>query len=463
MTGSSNGSDFIRRALEQASDTRYLLIGSGTIESAASVFRDAFGEASATVVADPSTMQAAGNRVQETLRNAGVETLEPVVLDCRDLHATSEHVDHLAGALAPHGAIPLAVGSGTINDLTKLAAHRSKRPYMAVATAASMDGYTAYGASITHEGLKQTFYCPAPRAVIADVNVLADAPSEMNAAGYADLLAKIPAGADWILADALGVEPMHGQAWSLVQDRLRDWVADPEAIRRGDKQAVSRLANGLLMTGFAMQAAKSSRPASGADHQFSHLWDMQHHEHLGQTPLHGCKVAIGTLASTLLYERLFEAPIENLDTARICRNWHTLEDIKVLVEKTHALPDLRRAALDEWRAKYIGWKELSDRLGFLKATWPKLRDRLREQLLPFEMIRNMFHRAGAPSHPSEIGMELPRLRRGYDEARQIRRRYTVLDLATETGLMGPSLEQIFSADGPWGTASSEVSQSIPIN
>ena len=98
------------------------------------------------------------------------------------------------GVLESTAAIPVAVGSGTINDLTKLAAHRVNRPYMVVATAASMDGYTAYGASITASGSKQTFDCPAPRAVLADLEVIASAPPGMNASGYADLLAKIAAG-----------------------------------------------------------------------------------------------------------------------------------------------------------------------------------------------------------------------------------------------------------------------------
>src|SRR4029077_17844815 len=107
-----------------------------------------------------------------------------------------------------HDAIPIAVGSGTINDLTKLAAHHAGRSYLCVATAASMDGYTAFGASITYQGSKQTFDCPAPAAVIADLDIICAAPGDMNAWGYADLLAKVTAGADWLLADALGIEPI---------------------------------------------------------------------------------------------------------------------------------------------------------------------------------------------------------------------------------------------------------------
>ena len=113
----------------------------------------------------------------------------------------------LEAALRPHDAIPVAVGSGTVNDLTKLASHRTGRPYLCVATAASMDGYTAFGASITCQGNKHHFPCPAPAAVVADLDLLSAAPGSMNAWGYADLMAKVPAGADWMVADAVGAEP----------------------------------------------------------------------------------------------------------------------------------------------------------------------------------------------------------------------------------------------------------------
>ena len=89
---------------------------------------------------------------------------------------------------------------------------------MCVATAASMDGYTAFGASITAEGAKQTFSCPAPLAVLADTNIIRKAPGIMTASGYADLFAKVTAGADWILADWMGVEKIDETAWSIVQD-----------------------------------------------------------------------------------------------------------------------------------------------------------------------------------------------------------------------------------------------------
>src|SRR5688572_13001054 len=184
-----------------------------------------------------------------------------------------------------------------------------------------MDGYTAYGASITAGGSKQTFDCPAPQAVVADLESIAAAPPGLNASGYADLLAKIAAGADWIVADALGVEVIDPHVWRTVQERLHEWVASPGGVAKNEPAVLKRLVYGLMMSGFAMQAARSSRPASGADHQFSHLWDMQHHTHDGQPPSHGAKVGIGTLAVTALYERLLERSLESLDVEECCAAW----------------------------------------------------------------------------------------------------------------------------------------------
>src|SRR5947208_5155528 len=144
----------------------------------------------------------------DSFRLASHPSPEPFIYRDQNLYAEFGYVAQLESVLNTTNAIPIAVGAGTINDLTKLAAHRTGRPYMCVTTAASMDGYTAFGASITCNGSKQTFQCSAPKAVLADLEVICAAPGNMNAWGYADLIAKVPAGADWIIADALGVEPL---------------------------------------------------------------------------------------------------------------------------------------------------------------------------------------------------------------------------------------------------------------
>jgi len=321
MQTDSDG-QLIAAALAKASDTRELIVEPGARLRAAGVFDAHFGSARAVLVADQNTFRAAGEDVASVLgRRCG----EPFIFGP---HVYAEYgcVEELESALRETDAIPVAVGSGTINDLTKLAAHRLQRPYMVVATAASMDGYTAYGASITHKGSKQTFECPAPRAVVADLDVLAAAPAGMNASGYADLLAKTASGADWILADAAGEEAIDPSIWEAVQSRLRAWVSDPRGVATNDPASLRHLTYGLMMTGFAMQAMRSSRPASGADHQFSHLWDMQHHRHNGTAPSHGFKVGIGTLASLALHDDTLQRSIEDLDVDDAVRQWPSISD-----------------------------------------------------------------------------------------------------------------------------------------
>ena len=155
----------IAEALRAARETRCLELGKGVLGRTPEVFRRQFGDKPALLVADTNTFAAAGQAVQEAFRQAGHACREPFVFTDRKLYAEHKYVTALEEALKGHDAIPVAVGSGTINDLTKLASHRNGRPYLVVATAASMDGYTAFGASITYQGSKQTFQCPAPAAV----------------------------------------------------------------------------------------------------------------------------------------------------------------------------------------------------------------------------------------------------------------------------------------------------------
>src|SRR5262245_6293921 len=238
----------IEQALRSASHTRLLIARTGVRHETAAVFASQFGDRPAVIVADENTLAAAGRDVGNSLTVARVPTTNPSCIFGPHIYSDDDCARELQGILESSAAIPIAVGSGTINDLTKLAAHRVNRPYMVVATAASMDGYTAFGASITTKGSKQTFDCPAPRAVLADLEVISNAPPEMNAAGYADLVAKIAAGADWIIADELGVDPIDQSAWEIVQKPLRGWIANPAGVRRGDPDSLKNLLDGLIMS-----------------------------------------------------------------------------------------------------------------------------------------------------------------------------------------------------------------------
>lgn len=439
----------LESALKAARDTRFLDVGGGVRREAAKVFGEVFGEGPAVVVADERTFRVAGADVLAAFKEAGREVAEPILFP-QDVHAGEEAVNELQEKLAAVPGIPVAVGSGTINDVTKLAAHRVNRPYMVVATAASMDGYTAYGASITAKGSKQTFDCPAPRAVLADLDVIARAPAEMNAAGYADLLAKNVAGADWILADAVGVEPINPPVWETVQRHLREWVCRPKGVAQSDPEVLRSLVQGLMMGGFAMQAAKTSRPASGAEHQFSHLWDMQGHTHNGEAPSHGFKVGVGTLASLALYENLLlHQDIGRVDVNRLVDQWPALETVEKRIRELLGDGPLGDKAIEETRAKEPPTEVLRDQLARFRHNWPVIQERLAGHLIPFDNAKQWLAEAGCPVEPEAIGISRARLRESYEGASYIRRRFTVLDVAKRLGMFESALDQIFGPGGQW--------------
>jgi glycerol-1-phosphate dehydrogenase [NAD(P)+] len=318
-----------------------------------------------------------------------------------------------------------------------------------VGTAASMDGYSAFGASITTAGSKDTVDCPGPKAVLADLEVIANAPKVMNAWGYGDLLAKVVAGADWMLADAAGAEAIIPAAWELVQDPLRSWVGSPDAIAANEVDALRHLVYGLLMSGLAMQATLSSRPASGAEHQFSHLWDMQHHTYKGVAPSHGFKVGIGVLASLALQEYLLSMDLKRFDIEAAVNAWPSLEELESRIRRLFDTEALQRRAIGETRGKYVSKDVLRLQLKRVQEDWTALQTKVRGQLFPFSELRDMLRRAGCPYDPSQIGISRARLRLSYEQCCFLRRRFTVLDLLQRLGVFDAALNQLFGPDGPW--------------
>ncbi len=444
----------IEEALARATDTKACVIRAGATDDAAKMFRALFPEAGkAVVVEDPRTRAVAGGRVANLLAAAGVAVSEHVVNpDGTDFHATYEKVEEVRDALgAQDGAIAVAVGSGTLNDLAKRASGELGRRYMVVGTAASMDGYTAYGAAITKDGMKQTLDCKAPLGCIVDSEVAAAAPKEMVASGYADLIAKIPAGADWILADAVGREAIHPAAWKFVQEPLRAALANPSGAASGDVAETEKLCSGLVMSGFAMQAMGSSRPASGTEHQVSHYWDMEDLSFGGRPVSHGFKVGIGTLASTRTLELLLEQDWAHLDVeAVVAQWWPSFDDVKATFPSLFGdrPAHIRRAEL-EYAKKFPSRDTLRAELTALQAKWPELSARIRAQLLPFEEVRANLKKAGAPVEPEEIGVTRARFRETLRGVPYMRSRYFGLDLVLELGLMDALTDRLFGKQGIW--------------
>ena len=426
----------IEDALERARDTKALIIGEGAVEKTGEMFRQLFGNSTAIVVADLNTYKAAGSEAYESLKAAGIPTVDPFIFEDDDLYAEWSFLIRLEKHMKACNAVAVAVGSGVINDLAKLASEHLGRRYIIVGTAASMDGYTAYGASISFEGNKQTFDCKAPMGVIIDPVIAAGAPSEMAASGYADLLAKVPAAADWMLAEAAGEEPIDTFAYNLLHENLKESLAYPAEVHAREVKPTEMLAEGLIMSGFAMQAIQSSRPASGVEHQFSHYWDMEDLCFEGKHVSHGFKVGIGTLISTACFEFMLEFDMESLDVERCAARWPSWEKMEKDIRNMFAdKPGHMSRALSESKAKYITAGRLREQLTHLKNVWPELREKISAQIFSYDHVHDCLKKVGAPYEPEMIGVSRDRLRETFKGIPYMRSRYTIIDLIQRCDLM----------------------------
>ncbi|MBQ1808488.1 MAG: sn-glycerol-1-phosphate dehydrogenase [Selenomonas sp.] len=441
----------IERALQRTTDTKDLVIGPGVVAQTASMFKKLFPGQTAIIIADTNTWEVAGKAVLQSLEDARVPHEKPFIFDDPDLYAEWKFVEQLKAHLSNLDAIAIAVGSGVINDLTKYTSHVLGRKYMCVGTAASMDGYTAYGASITKDGNKQTFSCPAPYGFVMDPVIAAAAPKELAASGYADLIAKIPAGADWMLADAVGAEAIDPFGWDLVQDGLRESLSAPAAVHAGDVEMTEKLSEGLLMSGFAMQAIHSSRPASGTEHQFSHCWDMENLAYPnGKHVSHGFKVGIGTLASTASLEFLLSKDIENIDIDKCVDAWKSWPEMEEEIRTVFAgKPGHLARGLEETKGKYVDKEGLRKQLEALKAAWPELKERIREQIIPLSEVYEDLKLVGAPYEPEMICVDRARMRKTFSFIPYMRSRFTNIDIVYRLGLMDELTEKLFGKGGIW--------------
>ena len=442
-------------ALERATDTKFCVVGDGVIKQVAAVFCEQFPDAEvAIVICDPRTRAAAGEQVEEMLRTAGKQVCEHVLeTDGRTFHADYRYVDEVRQAIkaaiaAGNGrkTIPVAVGSGVVNDLTKLAAGELSLPYMVCATAASVDGYSSFGAAIrSPEGAKQTYACPAPVAIVADLDVMRPAPAWMAASGFADLMAKVPAGADWILAHELGAAEWHDSAWHTVQDGLKDAISNPEGVAAMETEPLSRFVEGLMLGGFAMQDMQSSRPASGAEHLFSHLLEMRDHTFKGDIVPHGIQVGVFTLFMCRVYELMLAFDYSNLDVEACLANWKPLEEQVKDGEAAFAgtrFPDIGVKAV---RAKYTDRETTRRRLEDFKARWPQIKEKLQHQLVPSAEIERRLRVVGAPTTPEGIGSTVAASLADARKTIFMRDRYMALDFLALTGQLDDFAQRAFQA------------------
>jgi len=225
--------DVLARAVARSANVAEVRVARGALAEAGAVYGRHF-TGPAVLMADERGWAAAGPQVEAVLTDAGIVSRRHIIPARPRPKPTVDLAGRLRAVLQP-GETPVSIGSGVMNDVVKHAAFTLGIPYMCIATAASMDGYTSSGAPLSEKGFKKTIPCRPARVLLADLDVIAAAPAEMTGWGYGDLAGKVPAGGDWIIADALGIEAIDDVAWPMVQDGLAGWLSQPDLIAAGDR------------------------------------------------------------------------------------------------------------------------------------------------------------------------------------------------------------------------------------
>ena len=252
-----------------------------------------------TLVADQNTYAVLGERVEGALKQEGFD-VKTVVLQGAEVTPDEYYIMQVLLQAGKSQRIYLAVGSGTLTDITRFVSHRTRTDFISVPTAPSVDGFASVGAPLVVGKWKQTVPAQPPIAIFADELTLRNAPRPMIAAGFGDMLGKYTALADWKLGGLLWDEPysddIAGRAWAA----LTNCVRHADAIGRGEEEGICAQMEGLIVTGLSMVEAASSRPAGGSEHHISHFLEMKLLRE-GRPPVfHGAKVGV---ACTLMAQR----------------------------------------------------------------------------------------------------------------------------------------------------------------
>lgn len=390
------------------------------------------------VLADKNTFMVAGEKVLGILDNAGIKYSKHVFMDSalepdeKAVGSAVMHFDHACDLV-------VAVGSGVINDVGKILSATAKVPYFIVGTAPSMDGYASATSSMSMDGLKVSLSSKCANVIVGDIDILKNAPMNMLQAGLGDMLAKYVSIAEWRIANQITGEYYCERVAELIRVALKKCVDNAKGLLNRDEQAVKAVFEGLVIGGVAMAFAGVSRPASGVEHYFSHVWDMRGLEFGAKVDLHGTQCAVGTLIASRLYEKVLDIALDKQKAINYAQNFDFNDWSKQL---TLFLGKGAQAmiALEEKEQKYNVQKH-AERLEIILAKWEIILDIIRKEIPSAKTVEQILDVIGAPKSAKEIGIDCD-LGLTFKATKDIRDKYVLSRLLWDLGVIEDFVKEI---------------------
>lgn len=369
------------------------------------------------VVSDVTTHEVLGQRVEGSL--GALYDVTSIVLP-KNPYPDGGTVDKIRLASAKCDAV-IAVGSGTINDLCKYGSAQDKKPYAVFATAPSMNGYTSVNAAITVHGHKMSLAAQAPMGAFFDLAVLAAAPARMIRSGLGDSLCRTTAQADWLLSHLLFGHAYRQLPYELLADDEGPLFAQAADLMKGNLETMKLLVRTLVLSGFGTAIVGTSQPASQGEHLISHYIDM-FCDKKRPTVFHGEQVGVTTLSMARLQHAVLDSiPFITPDTATEAEF------------KTRYGEELGASCWTEFSAKFVSKDKAAQLNDILKKQWDAIRGRISKILLPAAHLADVLTASGADLTPEQIALPRSFYESALLNCRDIRGRYTFLDLAASSG------------------------------
>lgn len=371
-----------------------------------------------------------GESVQRTLVDLGVE-VQTVILEGNPVSPDERYLINILVNTDSQPSTFLAVGSGTITDMVRFIAHRTKRNFISLPTAPSMDGYAASGSALTLNGMKQSVTCAPPLAILADLPTLAQAPHALIEAGFGDVFGKFTALADWALGGLIINDRYIPEIALRVSTRLEECCLLIEHLESAWEKNIFGLTDALLDVGLCMLEMGNSRPASGSEHSCSHYWEMKLMSEGRPVSFHGTKVGLACALIAERYEWIKNMPLSEVKERLSSTPMSAVSDEIKTIHKIYGpiAEGVMRTQKTYLEMTAEGYHSVQQRI---ITHWDEIQN-IAASVPSAEQIRHYLQKVGLPTHPEEIGLTSEDVSEALNYGHYLRDPYTIIKLLRMLG------------------------------
>jgi len=412
-------------------DIQTIKIGHGVINELPKLLKE-FENKKLFIIEDQNTYEIAGKKVEQLLK----ENFQVSQYNFREEHLVPNEMalGRLLVEIPEDTSLVIGIGSGTINDLARFLSYKLHIPYVIMGTAPSMDGYASVVSPLIVDGVKTTFEAVYPLAVVADLDIMKDAPMHMLQAGLGDVLGKYTALADWHLAHVIKGEYFCESVEKLVRTAVGKCEIAAERLPFRENETLESLTEALILSGLAIGMVGISRPASGEEHHLSHCWEMIL-LNSGKTTqwLHGNNVGVGVgiIAEVYYYVR-------TIDLEKVIQSGNYLKfDKEKWMRNLTKVYGRSAPTIIESKQALISFNEQQrkDNMEKIRANWDQIK-KICDCFVPNpDVIRGTLKKAGAVFTPQQLGIDRETFRESFIAAKDVRKRYGVLQLLEDMGML----------------------------